>query len=434
MFRSTTSSSSSSRYFGPHLSPLSLHSGYSVPGARTHLARAAKFLPFTRAACHSPRAAASLSPFLATLTADLQLTENPATLSPATATLTSRVTHNPCVCHSYEKHPGCGGGTWLVNHSGTANPGCPLPNLDALTPQVITADQLSRFISAPRLRERRLPPSARDVAALSFSALHFPTFDLQRSAIDLSIPLDPTRPDTYARTPDHEQDNFWNDCGNRRRNPRKEIFTSRSCGCAPRTSCGSAAEAECVCALRCGRRTQTSKNRGSSGATRRGSRATARRTADDQKLHRRRGMAGTGGIVATEGLCGAGGCAAGCTAACCGRDYFGKHQYAGIFNGVRDRQFFERQDQQSLGCSAVGGRLERRRGRGDCFRVFGWRSGKRRRRIDPRAGTFLRDLRIKADAGTDSRDGAFPGRRRRIRLDRSCRPHGQNHFRRARAV
>src|SRR5579859_7427700 len=110
MFRSTTSSSSSSRYFGPHLSPLSLHSGYSVPGARTHLARAAKFLPFTRAACHSPRAAASLSPFLATLTADLQLTENPATLSPATATLTSRVTHNPCVCHSYEKHPGCGGG------------------------------------------------------------------------------------------------------------------------------------------------------------------------------------------------------------------------------------------------------------------------------------------------------------------------------------
>jgi hypothetical protein len=50
----------------------------------------------------------SLSPFPATLTDDLQLTENATTLSPFAATLTSRVKHNPFVCHSYRKHPGWG--------------------------------------------------------------------------------------------------------------------------------------------------------------------------------------------------------------------------------------------------------------------------------------------------------------------------------------
>jgi hypothetical protein len=49
-----------------------------------------------------------LSRFVATLTDEPQLTENPATLSPVPATLTSRVKHNPFVCHSYEKHPGWG--------------------------------------------------------------------------------------------------------------------------------------------------------------------------------------------------------------------------------------------------------------------------------------------------------------------------------------
>jgi hypothetical protein len=48
----------------------------------------------------------SLSPFLATLTGDSQLTENPATLSPVTATLTSRVKHKSFACHSYGKHGG----------------------------------------------------------------------------------------------------------------------------------------------------------------------------------------------------------------------------------------------------------------------------------------------------------------------------------------
>jgi hypothetical protein len=48
----------------------------------------------------------SLTPFPATLTSTLQITEKPASLSPAFATLTSRVKHKSCVCHSYAKHPG----------------------------------------------------------------------------------------------------------------------------------------------------------------------------------------------------------------------------------------------------------------------------------------------------------------------------------------
>ena len=50
----------------------------------------------------------SLSSFRAILADHLQLTENPATLSPAFATLTRRVKLNPFVCHSYKKHRGWG--------------------------------------------------------------------------------------------------------------------------------------------------------------------------------------------------------------------------------------------------------------------------------------------------------------------------------------
>jgi hypothetical protein len=64
---------------------------------------------------HSPLALAPITTFLvypelrrvypeprrATLALDSQLTENPATLSPLPATLTSRVNPNPFVCHSY---------------------------------------------------------------------------------------------------------------------------------------------------------------------------------------------------------------------------------------------------------------------------------------------------------------------------------------------
>ena len=51
---------------------------------------------------------APLTPFSATLTVSLQLTENPVTLSPFAATLTSHVSHNSFVCHSYKKHRGWG--------------------------------------------------------------------------------------------------------------------------------------------------------------------------------------------------------------------------------------------------------------------------------------------------------------------------------------
>jgi hypothetical protein len=49
-----------------------------------------------------------VTPFSATLAGHSQLTENPATLSPAFATLTRRVKHKSFVCHSYKKHRGWG--------------------------------------------------------------------------------------------------------------------------------------------------------------------------------------------------------------------------------------------------------------------------------------------------------------------------------------
>jgi hypothetical protein len=64
--------------------------------------------PSARATSQSPLATAAVSPFLATITSHLQLTENTATLSPAFATLTDRVRNNSFVCHSYKKHPGWG--------------------------------------------------------------------------------------------------------------------------------------------------------------------------------------------------------------------------------------------------------------------------------------------------------------------------------------
>jgi hypothetical protein len=49
-----------------------------------------------------------LTPFLATLTKSLQLTEKSGTLTPAVAALTQFVTSNSFICHSYEKTPGVG--------------------------------------------------------------------------------------------------------------------------------------------------------------------------------------------------------------------------------------------------------------------------------------------------------------------------------------
>jgi hypothetical protein len=72
-----------------------------------------------------------LTPFPATLTGHRQLAENTTTLSPAVATLTTRVKHNPFVCHSYRKYPGWGypaianslsSPLDLTRHSFTASP------------------------------------------------------------------------------------------------------------------------------------------------------------------------------------------------------------------------------------------------------------------------------------------------------------------------
>ena len=55
---------------------------------------------------HSSLAPAPLTPFPAALSGESQLIENPAALSPALATLTRHLHHNPFVCHSYKKHRG----------------------------------------------------------------------------------------------------------------------------------------------------------------------------------------------------------------------------------------------------------------------------------------------------------------------------------------
>jgi hypothetical protein len=62
----------------------------------------------TRTALARPSASPQLSHLPATLTSHPQRPEKSATLSLAFATLTSRVKHKSCVCHSYKKHPGWG--------------------------------------------------------------------------------------------------------------------------------------------------------------------------------------------------------------------------------------------------------------------------------------------------------------------------------------
>jgi len=87
-------------------SPLSFHP--DRPTLIHLLERCATVLPLSVGCQLSAVSSLSLSPFAATLTDSPQLIENPATLSPAFATLTSRVNPNPFVCHSYKKHPGWG--------------------------------------------------------------------------------------------------------------------------------------------------------------------------------------------------------------------------------------------------------------------------------------------------------------------------------------
>ena len=69
-------------------------------------------LPSSRQPFHphptAPQKRIRVSPSPATLAGSGQLAENTATLSPAFATLTNRVKHKSCVCHSCKKTPGVG--------------------------------------------------------------------------------------------------------------------------------------------------------------------------------------------------------------------------------------------------------------------------------------------------------------------------------------
>ena len=66
----------------------------------------------------------SLTPFPATLTSHPQGTEKSATLSLAVATLTSRVKHKSCVCHSYKKTPEGGGLNVIKLSNEASSPAC----------------------------------------------------------------------------------------------------------------------------------------------------------------------------------------------------------------------------------------------------------------------------------------------------------------------
>ena len=135
--------------------------------------------------------------------------------------------------------------------------------------------------------------------------------------------------------------------------------------------------------------------------------AAAWRADDDQVQHRCCGIAVSGGIAAARGLCAEARRATGGAVACGGRDYFGEYEHAGIFDGVGERQSDSREDEQSVESGALGGGIERRRSGGDFVGMLVWGSGERRRRIDSRAGAFLRDLRVEADAGARAFDGTL---------------------------
>jgi hypothetical protein len=91
--------------------PTLRHPTFSAPSAQLpstsgHCFSAHSFAPPRSVGCQLSAVSYPVSPFPATLASSLQIAEKPAALSPAFATLTSRVKHKSCVCHSYKKHPG----------------------------------------------------------------------------------------------------------------------------------------------------------------------------------------------------------------------------------------------------------------------------------------------------------------------------------------
>jgi hypothetical protein len=104
----------------------------------------------------------SLTPFPATLTSTLQITEKPASLSPAFATLASRLKHKSCVCHSYKKHPGCGVPPFSANSvSAALEPtvaAAPLDPFDALHRSSASALESTRIQPSATIASKELTP------------------------------------------------------------------------------------------------------------------------------------------------------------------------------------------------------------------------------------------------------------------------------------
>ncbi len=96
--------------FPPHSnhprSPLAPVSEHSVPFLPKSAFPLAETLTGSGHPCDRAQKLYPASRFPATLAVRPQLTENTTTLSPAFATLTTRVNLNPFVCHSYKKHRG----------------------------------------------------------------------------------------------------------------------------------------------------------------------------------------------------------------------------------------------------------------------------------------------------------------------------------------
>jgi hypothetical protein len=109
MFRSKTTSL-------PSAAPYSSHLPFSAPRISASSVPAVSSFPSVLGSSHlgvnrhriAPQKRIHVSPSPATLAGSRQLAENTATLSPAFATLTNRVKHKSCVCHSCKKTPGWG--------------------------------------------------------------------------------------------------------------------------------------------------------------------------------------------------------------------------------------------------------------------------------------------------------------------------------------
>jgi len=104
----------------------------------------------------------SLTPFPATLTSTLQITEKQASLSPAFATLTSRVKHKSCVCHSYKKHPGWGVPSFSANSALAAlkstRASAPADPFDALHRSSTSTLESTRIRPSATIASKELTP------------------------------------------------------------------------------------------------------------------------------------------------------------------------------------------------------------------------------------------------------------------------------------